>query len=182
MVTRISVDDDGHLVAENMYGKQKLRQIEPLLFLDKEGAPFAFKENADGDITFMYNRTNIVSWSEKLPEPAPFRDVDEYHPYAEYIHALHRLHILPGNADGTFTPEKPITRAEYVALVMDWLGIPGYDRSFAFRDIEGHPLAGKIQSAFDALLVAGTPTGLFYPDQAITRQEATVILWRLKQN
>lgn len=180
VVTRVYVGDDGQLTAENLLGRQKLRQIDPLLFLDEEGAPVAFKEGESGEIRYMYSRANIVSWSEKMPEPAPFRDVDAQHPYAAYINYLHQLQIVQGNADGTFAPDQPITRAEFIAWVLDWLGIPGYNSPAPwFRDIAGHPLAGEIQAATDALLVTGTPSGDFHPDQVITRQEAAVIIWRL---
>lgn len=179
LLTRIHATSDGQLVLENLKGRQTAKPIDPLLFEDESGSKIAFKENPDGTIAYMFSNTNPVVWVEKLNKPEPFKDVREKHPYAEYIDGLHQLGIVQSKADGTFGPDEPVTRAEFVEQVMKWIGIPASKNQTNIKDIHDIPQAGLIQSAFEYGFITGYSDHLFKPERLITRQEAALILSRV---
>jgi len=86
---------------------------------------------------------------------------------------------IAGYEDGSFRPNNPVTRAEFVALV---------NRSFGFGSA-GHVLFGDvgashwayadIAAAVRAGYITGYEDGTFRPDRTISRQEAAVIVERL---
>ncbi|MFF2480161.1 carbohydrate binding domain-containing protein [Paenibacillus sp. NPDC058071] len=74
--------------------------------------------------------------------------------------------------DGTFKPNKPITRAEFTKLVNTLFGFHKADGT-SFSDVE----AGKWYAEHAAIgrsagYISGYPDGTFKPNQPITRQEA----------
>lgn len=178
LTTRIKAEN-GTLVLENLMGKNKLKQLDPLLFEDEEGSPVAFQENGDGTIRFLFSKMNPTAWSEKLPVPARFTDVGKHHPYAAYIDGLHQLEVVQARQDGKFRPDEPITRAEFAIWLVDWLGAAPANGQSAFKDTVDYPDAGKFTTAFDMGFVTGTEKGLFEPDRPMTRQEAAVMASRL---
>ncbi|MCM3337694.1 serine hydrolase [Paenibacillus sp. MER TA 81-3] len=179
VLTRIHAAADGRLELENLTGKQVVRQVDPLLFEDENGSQVAFKENPDGTIGYMFSKTNRVSWVEKLPQPERFQDVPDNHPYAEYIEGLHQLGIVGSKPNGTFGPNEPLTRAEFVVQLMNWTGIPASKAPLIFEDIHDMPEAGKIQTALEYNFIKGTSERLFEPNRPILRQEAAAIMSRV---
>lgn len=178
LTTRIKAQN-GVLILEDLMGKHTLQQVEPLLFEDEVGSPVAFQENEDGTIRFLFSKSNPTAWSEKLPVPERFKDVGEDHPYASYIDGLHQLHVVQAGLDGRFSPDAPISRAEFAIWLVNWLGAVPSKSPPAFRDTASRIEAGKITTAFDMGIVTGTGEGLFNPDRPITRQEAAAMASRL---
>jgi hypothetical protein len=91
------------------------------------------------------------------------------------IEAMAARGIITGYPDGTFRPERTMTRAEFCAMVTAALGLqPG--TSNAFTDTEGHWAAGRIAAAYKYGIVAGVGNGKFNPGGTITKQEAATMV------
>ncbi len=87
--------------------------------------------------------------------------------------------IVEGYPDGTFKPDNPITRAEFVALINRTFGFT----TFAPLELSGMSddvwFAEDASKALGAGYVEGYPDGTFKPNANISRQEAAVILARI---
>ena len=89
--------------------------------------------------------------------------------------------IVRGYEDGSFRPDRPISRAEFVALVNRAFGFSsGAFGEAAFRDLdESHWAYRDVQIAVQSNYISGYGDGTFRPDRNLTRQEAAVIASRL---
>ncbi|MQL53941.1 S8 family serine peptidase [Desulfofundulus thermobenzoicus] len=88
--------------------------------------------------------------------------------------------ITGGYEDGTFRPEKPVSRAELAALLVKLLGLSEVrPESPTFADVE--PSAwyyGAVETAARGGLLAGDGRN-FRPDATLTRQEMAAVMVRL---
>ncbi|MFC4104201.1 serine hydrolase [Paenibacillus xanthanilyticus] len=177
LLTHVKVAGDGTLaVKDAIGGKQTLKQVDELLFLDEKGVPMAFKLGADGQITYAkYN--NFGSYMAKLPKPAGFADVPAGHPYAEPILALQSLGQWENGT--SFDPAASVNRAEFVHAVMKRFNLSPSPNASIFADTAGNPYEAEIQGAAELGLVTGNSSKQFEPERAIKREEAAVIVSRL---
>lgn len=83
--------------------------------------------------------------------------------------------LLAGYPDGTFGPDRPVTRAELVTMVLRALDLKpqGTPR---FGDAAEHWAAGYVSRAVADGIVSGYPDGTFRPDAPVTRAEAAKII------
>ncbi|RAV11716.1 cadherin-like beta sandwich domain-containing protein, partial [Paenibacillus contaminans] len=90
---------------------------------------------------------------------------------------------IDGYPDGTFKPQRLITRAEVASILARVLSDPGRNNgSQSFSDVsESHWAASAIQKAQAAGWISGYPDGSFKPDAPITRAELAVIFARLNK-
>ncbi|HYF95239.1 MAG TPA: alpha/beta fold hydrolase [Symbiobacteriaceae bacterium] len=77
-----------------------------------------------------------------------------------------------------FTPDRPMTRAEFMYAVAKGMGLEERFRAPTVADLAGHWAAGWIEAARDAKLVE--PGAAFGPDEPITRGEAAALIARAK--
>lgn len=92
--------------------------------------------------------------------------------------------VLNGDMKGVnsvaFEPNRTITRAEFVTLLLRKFGIPVIDGSGgAFSDTAGHWAEDEIAAAVNAGIAFGTGDNKFHPNRAVTRQEAASLLARV---
>ena len=99
----------------------------------------------------------------------------ELHENVTAIEAMAARGIVTGYPDGTFRPERTLTRAEFCAMVTAALGLPANSVN-AFDDTEGHWASGRIAAAYQYGLAAGTGNGKFNPGGTITKQEAATMV------
>ena len=86
--------------------------------------------------------------------------------------------IINGMGQGTFMPNKTMTRAEFAAIVTRALGLTAKDTK-AFTDVPSSKwYAGYIGTANSSGIVNGVGSGKFNPDGTITRQEAAAMVAR----
>ena len=97
------------------------------------------------------------------------------HDNAAAIEAMAARGIITGYPDGTFRPEKTMTRAEFCAMVTAALGLKPEETN-AFTDTEGHWAGGRIAAASKYGIVAGVGNGRFNPGGTITKQEAATMV------
>ncbi|MEC0170341.1 serine hydrolase [Paenibacillus graminis] len=168
---------DGALIVKAPSGNHTLRQAEDLLFYDEEGVAAGFKPDADGNILyFAYNKPG--SWSVKPPEMPKFQDVPDDHPYAEYIYELAQSGAIQGGS-GRFEPDKPITRGQFIAMLVHLSTYPLSQKPSSFADTKGNQNEAYIQTAYEIGIANGFTNGMFNPDQPVTREEAATLVWRL---
>jgi len=179
-ISSITAGQDGTITVKDQMGTHKLKQLEALLFQDEEGMKAGFKEDSNGEISYFYYNAPD-SFFEKLPNPEQYRDVPENHPYASSIYLLRKLQNVSDDGPNTFRPEKAITRAEFIQMLVQIGGFQLSKQPVGFTDSAGHPLAPEIQTATERLGVAGLQDGRFEPNRAITRQEAALLAWKFAQ-
>ncbi|MDA1915604.1 beta-lactamase family protein [Bacillus cereus group sp. BcHK140] len=178
LMSHVNISEGKLYVSDKAYGKQELKQIDPLLFEDEKGNYMAFKLHKDGTVKEMIH-WNSGSSAMKLSEPERFKDVDENHPYAKFINPLHQYEVLQANKEGNFTPESSLTRAEFAY----WLSqiayfTPPSKKEPVFSDVKNHPYAPHIQKLYEIGILYEKEGEQFHPDRAITRQEAAWITWQ----
>ncbi|PFE08028.1 serine hydrolase [Bacillus cereus] len=178
LMSHVNISEGKLYVSDKVYGKQELKQIDPLLFEDEKGNYMAFKLHKDGTVKEMIH-WNSGSSAVKLSEPEKFKDVDENHPYAKFINPLHQYEVLQANKEGNFTPESSLTRAEFAY----WLSqiayfTPPSKKEPVFSDVKNHSYAPHIQKLYEIGILYEKEGEQFHPDRAITRQEAAWITWQ----
>ena len=98
--------------------------------------------------------------------------------YNNPISTMSVLGIITGYPDGTFKPNKPITRAEFAAIAARFDETQS-GKSATFSDVIGHWAAKEIGIAYYNDWIKGYPDGTFKPDQNITRAEAMTLINRV---
>lgn len=100
--------------------------------------------------------------------------------YEKAINTLVGLGVVKGYEDGTYRPEKVVTRAEMAKLIVEILGygdlVAGSKSNFA--DTQGHWADAWIALAAGRGLVVGTGDGKFTPDRTVSYDEAITMIVR----
>jgi hypothetical protein len=89
--------------------------------------------------------------------------------------------LIEGYPDGTFRPEKALSRAELATLLVRATGLPLVETTKkSFKDVPAdHWANAYINTAQAAGLIQGYPDGKFKPDRTITKAEGIVVLARV---
>ncbi|NLM96627.1 MAG: S-layer homology domain-containing protein [Halanaerobiaceae bacterium] len=116
-----------------------------------------------------------------------FEDLKDYPGY-ELINALNKKEIITGYPDKSFRPEKEITRAEMVTIMIKSIGINKDEVTIrltdteAYKDVpENHWAINHIKIASILELVNGDEKGYFHPDKTASRAEAAKLLTKLAE-
>ncbi|MBE7020963.1 MAG: S-layer homology domain-containing protein [Ruminococcaceae bacterium] len=112
---------------------------------------------------------------------AAYTDVKEDASYSEAVTVMSALGLLKGYEDGTFGPDKTITRAEFAAVVVRMLGMEaaaaGAATATNFADVPAtHWAAGYVKIANQKEIIAGYGDGNFGPDAEVTYEQAIKML------
>lgn len=83
--------------------------------------------------------------------------------------------FIVGYPDGTFGPERNITRAEFATIATRFASLMD-DSGATFSDIDGHWSKSYVLKAATAGWISGYPDGTFLPEKNITRAEAFTII------
>ena len=109
-----------------------------------------------------------------------FKDVPADAWYITAVSTLTNLGVITGYQDGTFGPQRSITRAELATILARFCDANGSAAALdRFTDISGSWARKYINQAAAAGLVYGYTDGTFRPDQNITRAETIVIVNRI---
>lgn len=116
--------------------------------------------------------------TDSIPEKdTSFSDV-KGHWSKSYVAYLEGEGLL-GYYKNEFSPDKPITRAEFVALAVNIFDLEEKKSNVAFKDVkENHPFYKEIIRSAKCNLVGGYEDGTFRPDGTITRAEAVTVINR----
>lgn len=99
--------------------------------------------------------------------------------YANTVGYAVQRGIVSGYPDGSFKPNKPITRAEFAAIASRFDAL-AQGNAISFSDLApSHWGYNAIRSAATKGWISGYPDNTFRPEQAITRAEVTAITNRM---
>ena len=108
-----------------------------------------------------------------------FKDVSANDWYGTAVSTLTNLGVIAGYQDGSFGPQRNITRAELATILARFCGTVKDSAKDRFSDISGSWARKYINLAAEAGLVYGYTDGTFRPDQNITRAETIVMVNRI---
>jgi len=110
-----------------------------------------------------------------------FRDVFESNKYYDYIKALNAVGVVSGESATKFMPNKIVTRAEAVTIIINAIGFenkaPEAMPNLKFADVDEIPSwATKFIYVANAIgLVNGDENGNFMPNKQLTKAEIATI-------
>lgn len=119
------------------------------------------------------------------PEPQPDNPPIPEKPSLDDLNTEDHYQYLIGYPDGSFAPDRSMTRAEVATMFTRLLKdrpVPGQHYYAGFNDIDSRVwYADTVGYAVEKGIVSGYPDGSFRPDQAITRAEFSSIASRFAQ-
>ena len=132
---------------------------------------------ANGQSSLYRMTSGSPSVSAPSTGNAAFSDIAG-HANQKAIEALVEKAIINGMGDGTFAPNKTMTRAEFCTITVKALGLnPKANNSFT--DVASTAwYAGYVGTASDKGIVNGVGNNKFDPEGTITRQEAATMVAR----
>jgi hypothetical protein len=134
----------------------------------KTGATLNGRALSQTAVTLEANTVSIP-----VPAPAP-------KPTPAPITTVYHQTFFIGYPDGTFKPDRNVSRAEVAAALTRALGLGWSNTAPSYPDVPAsHWAAGYIQIMKDEGIMTGDASGTFRPDAPITRAEAAVALLRM---
>lgn len=110
-------------------------------------------------------------------EPLAFADVPAGYWAKPSIDALTARQVLSGLPDGTFAPDRPLSRAELAAQIANAFAMSAQTAPKAFDDLPADYWAtDPIQQAVTMGFMTGYPNGEFRPTQTVSRLQVLVAL------
>jgi hypothetical protein len=122
-------------------------------------------------------------WDWRVHVGGSFTDVATASPFYPFVETLLHHAITGGCASGAFCPVQPVTRAEMAAFLMAAREGPAYKPvpcvNIPFGDVPlTHPFCRFIRYLATLGIAAGCGGGNYCPDQAVSRQETSVLVLR----
>ena len=113
-----------------------------------------------------------------------FKDVAENDWFAPYVNAAFRAGIISGYEDGTFKPNKLVTRQEMakmlcIAAELKHMEAVGTSMEFADSSLIDSWAVGYVQKSSSLGLFGGDDKNFFNPHSNATRAESSAVIYRL---
>lgn len=136
-------------------------------------APATFE--ASGGSTTVTVKSTLNGIFVVADHPADFSDIGS-HWAQKAIEKLASKLIVQGESADAFAPNRPVTRAEFAALLVRALGLRA-SAAHAFGDVPASAwFAQEVSAAAEYGLVQGMPDGSFRPGDVISREQMAVML------
>lgn len=161
------------------------KKLDVELPIEMIGAKFSF----DWKLQVYSNNTDDYKAFDAVPENGPatydfyrtaasFSDLKPNDWFYANVNNLIALRVVDGYSDGTFKPNKNITRAEFCKVILSALkGLSTTNTASSFKDIESHWAQGYILKAQALGIVNGYADGEFRPNNNISRAEIAKIIF-----
>lgn len=128
--------------------------------------------------TIFYRILDEASRNKFKTAVSSFSDVSEDKWFNTEVSTVAAAGIVNGYEDGSFMPDKKITRAEFAAIASRFTSLV-YEGENMFTDTSDHWAANEINNAAMTGWIAGYEDGTFNPEADITRAEAITIINRM---
>lgn len=128
--------------------------------------------------TIFFRLLDGESREKFLSNTNSFVDVADDLWYNEGISTVAAAGIIEGYEDGSFRPDRKITRAEFATIAARFTSLK-YNGSVMFTDLDGHWATEYVHDAAITGWINGYEDGSFRPDSEITRAEAIAIINRM---
>ncbi len=176
------IDRDGSLAVFTFrvvqQGKPGFRLLEDE-FSAADGSAIAHTVAMSGQGTAAPTVPDETGSAPSQTSGTPFTDVPETFWAAKDIRQAAERKLVAGYTDGSFRPERNVTRAEFVTMLWRLSGSPTVAGQTGFADVPDESwFAGQVAWAAQQGYVKGKSAVSFDPNGAVTRQEAMTILFR----
>lgn len=126
-------------------------------------------------ISFILVLTMILG-SFGIAFAAPVADIKD-EKCEDAVNLLMDLGVVSGYKDGTYRPEKIVTRAEMATLIIKALGLNDYAiEKSEFSDMTNHWANSYVAYASSLGFIAGYTDGTFRPNETVTYDEAVTMM------
>ncbi len=161
-------------------------EVEQVTVTSSGGKAVAVKDN--GDNTFSFTQPSgkvtvkVVFRKAQAVWVSPYADVDEGAWYYEAVRYVRENGLMNGTAADAFSPDMTTDRAMLVTILWRMADSPSLE-----GEIWGYPYADVDVNAYYGTAVywarlndisSGYGDGTFGPDDALTREQLAVMLWR----
>ena len=157
-------------------------ELESLTVLDSRDNEITLTDKGDGKYTFTMPSGRVTveaSFAEIAPEPLPFGDVDDGDWFAGAVRFVYESGMMNGVSETDFAPHATTSRSMIVTILYRLEGEPVVDYAMGFTDVAGDAYyAEAVRWAASEGIVGGYGGGLFGSDDAVTREQLAVILYR----
>ena len=153
-------------------------ELEPLFSVNEAANEAAAGSGGNlPDLPSQPLESTVSATIEPLTAPRDFPDISDEYWATDFIDALSARGLLLGFPDGTFQPDKPVTRAELAALIAKVFRREGQRIALEFGDIPvTHWAASEIDQTVTAGFMRGYPGEIFNPDQPVSRVQVLVAI------
>lgn len=142
------------------------KQIIPLSIGPLDGYSYAYLPN---------NNNFIV---EKVTYQSPFNDLGERYKHESCIHEISSREVIVGFEDGSFRPEKELTRAEMAIIFARMFNVTKTRSASCFEDVpENHWAKEYIMALVDKGVFMKDSN--FNPDSVVTREQLVAMTFRM---
>ena len=157
--------DYGSDTAYNIRDKET-KQIIPFSIGPLDGYSYAYLP-VDSEFTV-----------EKVAYQLPFNDLGDKYKYDLYIHEISSREVIVGFEDGSFKPDKELTRAEMATVFTRLFNVPQSSSRSCFEDVpENHWAKEYIMALVDKGVFMKDTN--FNPDSVITREQLVAMTFRI---
>ena len=172
-------------------GRENAGYWANLYYYNERGRELEFVTSAriarDGSAALRLEHASqyAVVIDDKSHEPAdlPFTDVQEDYWAYNAIQYVYGEGLMAGTSGSTFNPEGATTRGQIVTILWRLAGNPVVNYLMDYSDVDPAAYyAEAIRWATSEGIVGGYGGGVFGPDDAITREQLAVMLWRFAQH
>ncbi len=134
---------------------------------------------------FAVDEPDVNEPNVEKPNAILFKDITHHWANAFILQAA-AAELISGDGSGLFAPDRPVTRAEFVSMLVRAQLVPETDEptnDFIFTDNASIPAWARtaVAQAGQAGIVSGYVDRTFRPEQTITRAETAVFLARALQ-
>lgn len=144
------------------------------------------KHSISGTVDHFTKFAAIASQEEEKEAPVPVPAVHlsdiSGHWAEESIHRLVAMGAISGYPDGTFQPNQPVTRSEFVTILVRAFQLKledGLTASPPFEDVQAHWAIEAISAAYAHDIIQGYSNTSFGPEDRMTREQMAVMIGKL---
>ncbi len=143
------------------------------------GGGFAYTEDNNKDKEDDKAETKPEEKPQEVIKESSFTDLSKEHWAYEYINNLYIRNVVNGYEDGSFRPDRPVKREEFIKIISE-LFKPEVSGNISFSDVKTtdwyYPY---VNVAYNSGIINGISPQLFGTGSNITREDAAVIIARV---